>query len=50
MCVASLSARHVENSRRNRQPQQLDESACFVAIAVGCKKRPVLQEIVGVER
>ncbi len=49
MRMTALSAGHIENSRADRQAQQLDESRCFVSIALRCKERPVLQEIMGVE-
>ena len=49
MRVPPLSAGHIENLRADRQPQQLDESRRFLAIALRCKERPILKEIVGVE-
>lgn len=49
MRVAPLSAGDVENSRANGQSEKFDDTRRFVAIALRCKERPVLQEIVGVE-
>jgi hypothetical protein len=48
--MPALSGWHIENSCSDRQPQQLDQSRRLLAVALRCEKRPVLQEIVGVER
>jgi hypothetical protein len=49
MRVSSLSARDIEYARSNRQPEQIYEARCFLAIALGREKRAVLQQIVGIE-
>jgi hypothetical protein len=50
MGVPSLTARHIENTRTDRQRQELDETRCFLPVALGCEERAVLQQIVVVER
>jgi len=47
--VPALAARYVENSRANGQSEKFDDARRFAAVAIRCKERPVLQEIVGVE-
>jgi len=49
MRVPPLAARDVEDSRRHWQSKQLDEARRFLTIALGCKKEPVFQEIMGIE-
>jgi hypothetical protein len=50
MCVATLATRHIQYSRTYWQRQNIEQSRYFASIAFGSKKRPVLEEIVGVER
>ncbi len=50
MRVSSLSARNVEYARSDGEAEQLYETRCFLAIALGREERAILQEIVGVER
>ena len=50
MRVPPLTARYVEDARTSRQSEQLDQARCLVTIPLGSKEKPVLQEIVGVER
>jgi hypothetical protein len=49
MRVATLPARYVQNSRANRQLEDLDETRRFFSIALRCEEEAVLTEIVGVE-
>lgn len=50
MCVTTLAAWHIENSRADWKRQQIQQSRYFASITFGSKKRLVLEEIVGVER
>jgi hypothetical protein len=50
MRVATLPARHVEDTRPGRQAKQLDEPGYLLTIALRRKEWPVLLEIVGVKR
>ena len=50
MGVAALATRYIENARARRESQQLDQSRSFLAVALECKKRAVLEQVVGVER
>jgi hypothetical protein len=50
MRVSSLPARDIQYARSNMQAEQIYETRCFLAIALGREKRAVLQEIVGIER
>jgi hypothetical protein len=49
MRVPSLSAGDVQYWRSNGKPEQIHETRCFVAIALGREERAILEEIVGVE-
>ena len=48
--MTPLPARNVEDARASRQSKQIDEAGDFMAITLGREKRPVLEEIVAVER
>jgi hypothetical protein len=50
MRVSSLSARDVQYSRSDVEAEELNQTRCFLAIALGREEETVLQEIVGVER
>ena len=50
MRVAALPAWDVEDARPGRQTQQVDKPGYLLTIALGREERPVLTEIVGVER
>jgi hypothetical protein len=47
--VPSLSAGDVEYPGSDGQPEQIYQTCCFLAIALGREELTVLQEIVGVE-
>jgi hypothetical protein len=49
MRVSSLSARHVQYPRSDGEAEEINQTRCFLAIALGCEEETVLQEIVGVE-
>ncbi len=49
MRVATLPARHIQYARANGESKYIDETSYFLAIALECEERPVLQEVVGVE-
>jgi hypothetical protein len=50
MRVSSLSARDVQYPRSDVQAKEINQTRCFLAIALGREEEAVLQEIVGVER
>ena len=50
MRVATLPARNVENPRAYRQRQHVEQSRYLAPVALGRKKRFVLQEVAGIER
>jgi hypothetical protein len=50
MRVTALAARNIEDAGTGGQAEQLHESGRFLTIALGGKERPILEEIVGVER
>ena len=47
--VAPLAARHVENARAGRQPEQLDQPRDFLPVALEREERLVLEQILRVE-
>jgi len=49
MRVSSLSTRYVQYSRADGKAEEVYETRCFVAIALGGEEETVFQEIVGVE-
>jgi hypothetical protein len=49
MRVPALTARHIEYARFYWKSKNFEDTRRLVAIALGCEKEPVLQEIVGVE-
>jgi hypothetical protein len=50
MRVPALAAGDVEYPRVHRQLQQLDQTSGFTAVTLWSEERPVLEEVVSVER
>jgi hypothetical protein len=50
MCVPALTAWNVEESRADRQLEQLDQTRCLATVTCECEERAVLEEVVSVER
>src|SRR6267142_1661610 len=47
--VSSLSTRDVQDPRGDGKAEQIHETRCFLAIALGGEEETVFQEIVGIE-